>query len=230
MVNKLDVASEKVVVVPVAPPPLPAPAMDSEAAQGARKKAGFPRFVFYPAQTWRHKNHIRLLEALALLKERWELVVPLVCSGKKNDFFPEIESKISGLGLSEQARFLGFVSDDELSALYRLATAVVVPTKFKSLSLPVWEAFAAGTPVACSRVTSLPEQVADAGLLFDADDPEEMALAIKRLWEDEALRADLAAKGLRRAQSLSEQKMARDFRALYDRTCGSANQTSDYGL
>ena len=95
VVNKLDVASEKVVVVPVAPPPLPAPAMDSEAAQGARKKAGFPRFVFYPAQTCA-QDHIRLLEALALLKERWGLVVPLVCSGKKNDFFPEIESRIRG--------------------------------------------------------------------------------------------------------------------------------------
>lgn len=219
VVNKLDVAPDKVVVIPVAPPPLPAPAMDSDAAQSARRMAGFPRFVFYPAQTWRHKNHIRLLEALALLKTRWGIVVPLVCSGAKNDFFPQVEAKIAALGLAEQTRFIGFVSDDELSALYRLATAVVVPTKFESLSLPVWEAFAAGTPVACSRVTSLPEQIDDAGLLFDADDPEEMALAVKRLWEDEALRKTLAAKGLSRVQSLSERKMAEEFRALYDRAC-----------
>jgi len=76
-----------------------------------------------------------------------------------------------------------------------LAAAVLVPTKFESLSLPVWEAFAAGTPVACSRINSLPEQVDGAGLLFDPDNPREIASAVRRLWEDETLRADLVRKG-----------------------------------
>jgi glycosyltransferase involved in cell wall biosynthesis len=227
VVKKLDIPADNVAVIPVAPPALPPVSMTSEAAVAAARMAGFPRFIFYPAQTWRHKNHLRLLEALQFLNQRWGLVVPLVCSGHRNEFFPEIQAKVNACGLAEQVRFLGFVGDAELSALYRLATALVVPTKFESLSLPIWEAFSAGVPVACSRVTSLPEQVDGAGLLFDPDDTLEIASAVKRLWEDEALRADLMQKGFERVKSVSGDRMARQFRTLYRKALGQRIDPED---
>ncbi len=161
------------------------------------------------------------------MNQRWGLVVPLVCCGHRNEFFPEIQAKVNACGLAEQVRFLGFVGDAELSALYRLATAVVVPTKFESLSLPIWEAFLAGVPVACSRVTSLPEQVDGAGSLFDPDDSLEIASAVKRLWEDEALRADLMQKGFERVKSVSGDRMARQFRTLYRKALGQRIDPED---
>ena len=94
-------------------------------------------------------------------------------------------------------------------------------TKFESLSLPVWEAFASGTPVACSRITSLPEQLAGAGLLFDPDDPKDMAVAIMKLWQDDRLRQELAAKGTARLGQFSWERTARHFRAIYRRALGS---------
>jgi glycosyltransferase involved in cell wall biosynthesis len=220
VVKKLDVPPDNVAVIPIAPPSPPAISMTSWAALAAAQMAWFPRFIFYPAQTWRHKNHLRLLEALQFLKQREGLVVPLVCSGHQNEFFPEIQAKVDACGLAEDVRFLGFVDDAELSVLYRLAAAVIVPTKFESLSLPIWEAFSAGTPVACSRVTSLPEQVDGAGLLFNPDEPLEIASAIKRLWTDGTLRAALIRKGFERIKAVSGDKMARQFRALYRKALG----------
>lgn len=214
--GKIDVAPERIAVVPVAPPALPDIDLASDAAQSARRRAGFADFLFYPAQTWRHKNHARLLEALAILRTRHGITAPLVCSGKKNEYFAELSAKIDALGLTDQVRFIGFVSDAELSALYRLARAVIVPTRFESLSLPIWEAFSSGVAVGCSRVTSLPEQIGDAGLSFDAENPDEMAEVIKRLWTDDALRRDLIVKGRERIKALRGDRMAKDFVALYD--------------
>jgi len=77
-----------------------------------------------------------------------------------------------------------------------------------------------GAPVACSTVTSLPEQAGDAALLFDADRPEEMAGAIARLWTDPALRAQLAARGRERVAHFTWDRTARVFRAHYRRIAG----------
>ncbi len=228
VVKKLDVPADNVAVIPIAPPALPPVSMTSEAAVGVARMAGFPRFIFYPAQTWRHKNHLRLLEALQYLKQRDGLAVPLVCSGYKNEFFPEIQAKVDACGLAKEVRFLGFVDDAELSVLYRLAAAVVVPTKFESFSLPIWEAFSAGTPVACSRVTSLPEQVDGAGLLFEPDDPFEIASAVKRIWEDDTLRAALIRKGFERIKAVSGDKMAQQFRTLYRKALGQRIDTEEF--
>ncbi len=145
------------------------------------------RFILYPAQTWPHKNHAGLLEALALLRGRGH-VVSLVSTGYLNTHANVLQGQARRLGLSGDIKWLGFVDPATLRTLYALATAVVVPTRFEAASGPVWEAFAAGVPVACSDVTSLPEQVGDAALTFDPDDIEAMADAILALWTDAELR------------------------------------------
>lgn len=84
----------------------------------------------------------------------------------------------------------------------------------------MWEAFLAGAPVACSAVTSLPEQAGDAALLFDPDRPEEMAGAIARLWTDAALRERLIARARERVAEFTWDRTARTFRAHYRRLMG----------
>jgi glycosyltransferase involved in cell wall biosynthesis len=230
VIANLNVPAEKVIVIPF-PPPIVLNDLTIPPDAMASAVAGLPRrFIFYPAQTWPHKNHLRLIEALAILKDQFGLIVPLVATGHQNAFYPTIAARVDAAGLGDQIRFLGYVDDARLAALYRAAVAVVVPTKFESLSLPIWEAFAAGTPVACSRVTSLPDQLAGAGLLFDPDDPKDMALAVMQLWQDDRLRQDFAAKGAARLRQFSWERTARHFRAIYRRLVGAKLDAEDEQL
>lgn len=223
--------TEKVRVVPAAPVLSAYEPPTDEDLRTARAKFSLPPdFIFYPAQTWAHKNHLALLDALALLRDREGLTVPLVSSGKLNEFYPRIEERARELGLAEQIKFLGFVSTTELQSLYRLCRLVVFPTKFEGFGMPLMEAFLAGAPVASSNVTSLPEQAGDAALIFDPDRHEEIAAAVSRLWTDDALRHTLAGRGRARVSLFTYERTSRLFRAHYRRLAGRALNEEDRAL
>lgn len=228
VISAYELPPEKVVVVPMAPPidayPQPLPAM---VAQTLAKHELPPEFILYPAVTWPHKNHLRLLEAMAELRSGG-LTVPLVCTGAQQDHFSVIQKRMDELRLTDQVHFLGFLPGDELVSLYAAATAVVVPTKFEAVSFPVWEAFRTGVPVACSTVTSLPEQVGNAALLFDPDDVHAMADAVRQLWTREELRERLVERGHARIEQHDWVTTARIFRAHYRRIAD--RQLSDEDL
>jgi glycosyltransferase involved in cell wall biosynthesis len=222
---------EKVRVVPAAPVLSAHAPPTEEDLRAAREKFSLPKhFIFYPAQTWAHKNHLALLDALALLRDREGLTVPLVSSGKLNDFYPRIEERARALGLADQIQFLGFVSTTELQSLYRLCRLVVFPTKFEGFGMPLMEAFLARAPVASSNVTSLPEQAGDAALLFDPDRTEEIADAVQRLWTNDALRCALAERGRARVSLFTYDRTARLFRAHYRRLAGRELSEEDRAL
>jgi glycosyltransferase involved in cell wall biosynthesis len=226
-----DLPAEKVRVVPAAPVLSAYAPPTEEDVRGARARFSLPEdFIFYPAQTWAHKNHLALLDALALLRDREGLRVPLVSSGKLNDFYPRIEERARSLGLTDQVHFLGFVSTTELQSLYRLCRLVVFPTKFEGFGMPLMEAFLAGAPVASSNVTSLPEQAGDAALLFDPDDTEEIAAAVRRLWTDDALRRALSERGRARVSLFTYERTALLFRAHYRRLAARALNEEDRAL
>lgn len=209
-------SSKKVNVIPLAPP-IEA-YKNATAAETAEVSAAYqlPKtFIFYPAQTWEHKNHLRLLEALAILRDEYNQVVHFVSSGTLNNYFREIKSHIKKLHLEQQVQFLGFVSPDTLHCLYKLSTAVIIPTLFEAASFPLWEAFLAGRPAACSNVTSLPEQAGDAALVFDPYNPREIANDIYKLIVDPHLRQQLADKGRDRIAQFTWERTARHFRAYY---------------
>ena len=187
-------------------------------------------FAFFPAQTFPHKNHLMLLEALAVARDSLGITIPLVASGYLNDFFPNIARRVSELRLETQVRFVGFVKPVELRALYRLARCMVFPSSFEGWGLPVVEAFQEGTPVACADATSLPEVAGGAALLFPIGSPIAMADALVRLWRDDGLRARLIARGRSRAAALSWTRTARMFRAHYRRIAGRELFSEDHDL
>jgi glycosyltransferase involved in cell wall biosynthesis len=220
-------ARERVAVVPWAPA---AGLTASPGASGGGMAADLPeRFLLYPAQTWPHKNHKKLLEAIWLLRTRG-FRVSLVCTGRRNDYYPEIERRVNELGLSDAVRFTGYVSDADLAALYGRATALVFPSLFEGWGLPVVEAFQFGLPVACSAVTVLPEVAGGAAVFFDPEDTGDIADAIVRILSDDALRRDLSERGHRRAEALSWARTARIFRAIYRRMTGRDLSDEDRAL
>lgn len=221
VVERRHVAPKKIQVIPWAPPPLP----ESQTAEDfptLRRKYGLSDrpFALYPAMTWEHKNHIRLLEALARLRDRDGLELRFVCTGYKTDFWPRVERRTNELGLGEQVNFLGMVPREELSALYRAAQFVFIPTLFEAASAPLFEAWQHDAPVACSSVTSLPEQAAGAALLFDPFDIEKVARALARMATEEGLRDELRQRGVRRLEDFSLERTAKAYRAVYRRAAG----------
>jgi glycosyltransferase involved in cell wall biosynthesis len=220
-IETYDLAEDKVWVVPGASvlDEYPAP---NDAELGLMRSAYSlpPAFLLYPAQPWPHKNHERLLEAIALVRERSQTVIPLVCSGAKPEAFGRVRDRAEELGLGDFVNFVGFVSPKELRGLYVLAKALVFPSRFEGWGLPVCEAFSAGLPVASSTSTGLPDLVGDAGLLFDPESTEGIADAIQRIWTDDDLRGDLANRGRKRSELFTWDHTARLFRAHYRRIGG----------
>jgi glycosyltransferase involved in cell wall biosynthesis len=234
IVARYQIASDNVQVVPWAPPPLPdfAPETSVDNSLTLKGKYGLSDqpFVLYPAMTWEHKNHIRLIEALARLRDRNMLELRLVCTGYKTDFWPRIRRRLSELGIGDQVKFLGLVPPEDLSALYRRAQFVFIPTLFEAASAPVFEAWQHDAPVACSSVTALPEQAAGAALLFDPFSVEEIARALARMATDHSLRDELRKRGARRLEDFSLERTAKAYRAVYRRAAGRVLNEEDRWL
>ena len=190
----------------------------AEQLEWARKICPDDRpFAVYPAQTWPHKNHLRLLEALASLRDQEGLHVPLVCTGAATKHFDAVRRRVSDLDLQSQVVFTGRVDESALMALYRTARMMIVPTLFEAISFPIFEAFAEKLPVACSNVTALPEQVGDAAVVFDPYDVVDMARKVAELYRSEDLRADRIRKGSRRLSEFAWGNTAEAYRSLYRR-------------
>lgn len=231
LIHHYKLPEEKVQVVPMAPVLSAYPTPDSDELSAICGKFSLPdAFVYYPAQTWAHKNHIVLLEALAILRDRHQLKVPLVSSGRRNEFFPKIMRRARELRLTDQIWFVDFVSPLEVQSLYELCRCMVFPSKFEGWGLPIMEAFSAGAAVACSNVTSLPEQAGDAALIFDPDSPEEIADAIRRLWSEAELRETLIERGKRNVSLFTWDHTARTFRAHYRRLADRPLTEEDHVL
>jgi len=231
LIKHLGVPRSKVMVVPMAASVDAYPAPSREDLSAVRRKLRLPRpFLFYPAKTWGHKNHMGLFEALSILRTQRGITLSLVCSGGETPFFHEIRDRILQLDLASQVRFVGFVTPLELVSLYLLSRCVIFPSKYEGWGLPITEAMRLGVPVACSALPVLREQAGDAALFFDPGDPQAIADAIARLWKDEDLRKSLSEKGLDQASCFSWERTARIFRAHYRMLAGAPMSEEDAHL
>ena len=222
----------KIQIIPWAPPTQAFDIPSSETISEIESKYGLNKpFAFYPAMSWPHKNHLRLLDAIAYLRDNENLIVNLVCTGDKtNDFFPKIEERIVQLNLDDQVKFLGIIPHSELRSIYGLSQFIIVPTLFEAASGPVFEAWYEGIPVACSAVTSLPEQVGNAALLFNPNSTENIAIVLKKMSTDQELRDNLKRKGTKRLQDFSWERTAKAYRAVYRLTAGRELSDEDKKL
>lgn len=150
-----------------------------------------------------YKNFAGLLSAMERLGDRnYEIAI----AGASN-------SKVFGraeLSDSERVKWLGYVSDEELKALFEGAACFVFPSFYEGFGLPPLEAMACGTPILASRAASIPEVCGEACLYFDPHDPDDIARQIGRVMDDPELRTTLRDKGYRRADAFSWDACARE--------------------
>jgi len=171
------------------------------------------KYIFYPAQFWSHKNHLNLIKAINQLKN--ELPdLKLVLVGAKKDGYELIIKKVIELELSQKIIFLGYVPNDDITEIYRRARALIMPTFFGPTNIPPLEALALGCPMAVSNIYGMPEQVGDAGLLFNPEIVEEIAESIKKLWVDDQLCEKLKVKGLKKSESWSQVQFNMQFETI----------------
>lgn len=186
----------------------------SEQLQATRLRLQLPeKFLFYPAQFWVHKNHLRLIEAF---REAAAQVpdLKLVLTGKKRDEYQTVMDAIEKSGLSGRVIHLGYVAQQDLQAIYRLATALVMPSLFESVSIPIYEAFQVGTPVAASGILAIPEQVGDAGLLFDPMSVASIRDAMLEIVRDPAQARRLGARGHERMLAMTAERYGAQLQNL----------------
>jgi glycosyltransferase involved in cell wall biosynthesis len=201
----------------VLPHPTPRFALEAAAARpGLLDRFRLPSgYLFYPAQFWPHKNHVNLLLALKLLKDQG-LALPLVLSGSDKGNAATVRELAGKLGLAGQVNLLGFVSVDELAALYRGALCLAYVSLFGPENLPPLEAFALQCPVLAAEVPGSLEQLGDAALLVDATQPPRIAEALRRMHDDAALRAALVARGRARARRWTGKEFVRGVCGILD--------------
>jgi glycosyltransferase involved in cell wall biosynthesis len=232
VMQRYGTVADKIQVIPWSPPEIELNEFTEKDVSSLFEEYECPPrpFILYPAMTWEHKNHVRLLEAVHLLREREGLKVNVLCTGHKNSFYPRIEQRLRELKLQEQVKFIGVVEYKELSLFYRQAQFVIIPTLFEAASGPLFEAWQHGVAVTCSSVTSLPEQAAGAAFFFNPFSIEEIANAVKTLASDETLRAEFRSRGFRRLQNFDIERTARAYRAVYRRTAGVVLSDEDRHL
>jgi len=172
--------------------------------------------LFYPAQFWPHKNHVGLLLAIKHLKDQYNLEFPLVFVGSDKGNISYIREVIAQLQLSNQVHFLGFVPQEDIPHLYQNAFALTFVTFFGPDNLPPIEAMALGCPVIASNVSGATEQLGEAALLVDPKQPEEIALAVKSLWDDSSLRQRLIDLGFKRAKKWTTEDYVKKLYSVID--------------
>ncbi|MDD2900151.1 MAG: glycosyltransferase family 1 protein [Desulfuromonadaceae bacterium] len=195
---------------------------DNESIVRIRNAYGLDKpYMLYPAATWPHKNHKRLLEAISMIRDDCGFDGLLVLTGIEMQAHTVIKDEINRLGLAKQVKILGYLPTADLPALYNCARLMVFPSLFEGFGIPLVEAMACGCPVVCAGATSLPEVVGSAGMLFDPRDAEGMAETIWSAWSDEGVLAGMRERGLERVRLFDWDDTARKTIAVYKKACGA---------
>jgi glycosyltransferase involved in cell wall biosynthesis len=179
------------------------------------------QFVLYAGNVKPHKNVERLIEAFHMLRRAGFDHVKLVIIGDEISKHPALRRAVHRHNLHKHVRFLGFVSDETLAVLYRLAAVFVFPSLYEGFGLPPLEAMASGTPVVTSNVSSLPEVVGDAAVLVDPYDAQSIADGLVRTLSDPELRTTLRRRGLERAKTYSWERSIQQVHRIYQEVAGS---------
>ncbi len=225
-----QIASERIEILP-----FPTPEFALNQTDRAIDKNSFlqqyslpPDYFFYPAQFWPHKNHFALLKALKLLNEKHHINASVVLTGSNKGNVDYVKSLIEKFDLKSRVHILGFIPQVDLAYLYKFALALVFPTYFGPDNLPPLEAFALGCPVIASDVPGASEQLGEAALLVKPNDIDQIALAMKTIYEDTNLHYNLTQKGLTRAKAWTTQDYVNQMLSLLDqfetiRSCWPSN-------
>lgn len=171
-----------------------------------RQQYGIPeKYLYLPNQFWAHKNHITVLKALAILRDRQGLSIPLVCTGTQSDrrnaaHFDSLLEFIGARGIADQIHLLGLLPRREQIEVLRGAAAVVQPSLFEGWSTVVEDARAVGRPIFLSDIPVHREQSPPYGAYFSPESDEEVAALLAERWPSLRPGPDLNSEDIARSE------------------------------
>jgi glycosyltransferase involved in cell wall biosynthesis len=218
------ITPDRVKVLPFVPPTYLSPPNPRTVGRVLERYELPADFLFYPAQFWSHKNHAGIVRAVALLK-REGVHATVVFSGSNSGrmrrrTYSEVMRLSSRLGVADSIRYVGYVSDRDMSSMYSASKGLVMPTFFGPTNIPIVEAWMLGCPVLTSDLRGIRDQAGDAAVLVDPRSPESIAQGMRALLLDGALRARLVERGRNRVQALD----MRTFEGLLQEILNDAKQ------
>ena len=212
--ERANLTADRVTVLPpvVGPARTPLATAEQERLLGSLGlSAG--SYAVYPANYWPHKNHERLLDAFARARaSRPEMT--LVLCGALDAARERLATAIRDEALAGAVRALPYLSDDAVTALLSGARFLVFPSLFEGFGIPVLEAMALGTPVACSDLPVLREVAGEDALYFNPEDEISIADALELLWRGGHTREALAEGGRSRADGYAAIDVAGAYHRL----------------
>ena len=142
------------------------------------------KFIFFPAQFWDHKNHLRLIRAIKIVHES-HCDISLVLTGKKAHSYNAIMEEIKNLNLQENIFFKDYIPDNDLGGFYKRAKALVYPTFFGPTNIPPLEAIVSGCVPIVSDIYGMKDQLGKLAIYFNPMDEQEIANKIILAWSDD---------------------------------------------
>lgn len=224
IIETYAVDPERVIVTPAAAPTHFKPISAATELEKIRERYGIgANYLLSLGSIQPRKNLTRLIDALLWLRTtRPDDELPqLVIAGKRGWLDDEVFRAAQQDSLKECVKFAGYIPEEDLPALYSGAMCFVYPSYFEGFGLPVLEAMQCGAPVIAGNQTSLPEVAGDAALLFDPFDTRALGEAIARVIDHPEYRAELRARGLKRAAEFSWIATARLTLKAYERAAES---------
>ena len=213
-----QIPSERVLKLPHPTPAFAVAAAGQVIDPGAHAKLGIQSpFIMYPAQLWPHKNHVNLVMALQIIRERHRLPLNLVLVGSDKGNRELVNQTATRCGVTEALHCTGFVSRQDLIALYRNAVMLTYVSWCGPENLPPLEAFALGCPVLASDIPGAREQLGDAALFVRPGDPESIASGILDVLRHQDTRDRLIKAGHVRAQQWTASDYVRGVFSFLDR-------------
>lgn len=151
-------------------------------------------YIFYPAQFWPHKNHIYLLKGFKAYLKKYKKNLNLIFTGSDKGNMQYVKEYVKNNKLTKNVFFLDFVSDNDMSFLYKNCSMVVMPSYFGPTNMPPIEAFYFSKPVIYSDLEYMREQFGDSVIYCDLENPENLSDCIHKLINNDKLRNKLIEK------------------------------------
>lgn len=181
-------------------------------------------YIFYIGRLEKKKNITNLIEAYAMLRDRYEHIKhKLVLVGSASYGYDEIKYITREFDIIDEVIMPGWLDEEIIPHIYNGADLFVFPSRYEGFGIPLLEAMACGVPVAASRVTSIPEIAGDAAVYFHPDYALSISDAMYQALSDDSLRQANREKGLKRVTNFSWQKCAEETLQVI-KDCGLAKK------